>query len=140
MTLTVDRTSSRPRPPRIHTAHRTPVRRAAIGAGAAGIAREISALRSRPHGLVVLPDDAGWDAAREAWNLSTDEPAAAIVRVTSLEDVVEVAAFARARGLRIAPRGGELWAIALLQSGDGGTACVTSTRPALAAHGARTRD
>src|SRR5829696_5599824 len=41
-------------------------------------------------GRVVLPDDAGWDAARRSWNLSVDQRPAAVVEAADAEDVQAV--------------------------------------------------
>jgi hypothetical protein len=109
MPLTLDRTTTRGLAHRGHAPrYRAPVRRI-------DRAGEIRSLDSRVDGRVVLRGDPGWDAARAAWSVSIDERPAAIVPVRSMEDVVEVVEFARAHGLRIAPRGGEMWAIALLE-------------------------
>ena len=64
---------------------------------------DIRALRARMAGQVVLPDDPGWDGARQAWNLAVDQRPFAVALVDSADDVVEVVGFARARGLGVAP-------------------------------------
>ena len=51
-------------------------------------------------GRVVLPGDAGWDAARGSWNLSVDQHPAAVVEAAGADDVQAVL---RA-GLRVAPQ------------------------------------
>src|SRR6516165_3767786 len=63
---------------------------------------DIRALRARMAGQVVLPDDPGWDGARQAWNLAVDQRPFAVALVDSADDVVEVA---RAHGLGVAPQG-----------------------------------
>jgi FAD/FMN-containing dehydrogenase len=65
---------------------------------------DIPALRARIDGQIVVPADPDWDEARQAWNLAVDQRPAAVALVDSVEDVVEVVQFARARGLRIAPQ------------------------------------
>src|SRR5262249_31317403 len=67
--------------------------------------RDIDALRARVEGQIVLPGDLDWDDARRAWNLAVDQRPFAAALVDSAEDVVEVVAFARLHGLRIAPQG-----------------------------------
>jgi hypothetical protein len=59
-------------------------------------ARQLDGVRGR----VVLPDDAGWDEARRAWNLSVDQRPAAVVEVAGAEDVQLVLR----SGLRVAPQ------------------------------------
>jgi FAD binding domain-containing protein/berberine-like enzyme len=63
------------------------------------------ALRLRLSGDLVLPDDAEWDEARQAWNLAVDQRPAAVALPETAEDVVAVVRFAREQGLRIAPQG-----------------------------------
>ncbi len=53
---------------------------------------------------VVLPGDDGWDEAREAWNAAVDQTPSAVAQPTSVEDVVEAIAWARAFGMRVAPQ------------------------------------
>jgi hypothetical protein len=66
---------------------------------------DVGALRARVGGEIVLPGEATWDAARQAWNLAVDQRPFAVALVESAADVVEVVAFARAHGLRVAPQG-----------------------------------
>jgi len=66
---------------------------------------DVSPLRARVAGEVVLPGDESWDAARQAWNTAVDQQPEAVVYAESADDVVEVVRFARAHGLRIAPQG-----------------------------------
>jgi FAD/FMN-containing dehydrogenase len=51
-------------------------------------------------GRVVLPDDAGWDEARQGWNLAVDQRPAAVVEAAGAEDVQAVLR----SGLRVAPQ------------------------------------
>jgi FAD/FMN-containing dehydrogenase len=53
---------------------------------------------------LVLPHDPGWDEARRAWNLAVDQWPVAVALPESVEDVIAVVRWARARGLRIAPQ------------------------------------
>jgi hypothetical protein len=63
------------------------------------------ALRARHAGSVIVPGDADWDVARQAWNLAADQHPAAVVIPSSVDDVVAVVDVARAHGLRVAPQG-----------------------------------
>jgi FAD/FMN-containing dehydrogenase len=67
--------------------------------------RDLDELRARVAGRIVLPADPDWDDARQAWNLAVDQRPFAVALVESAQDVVEVVAFARRHGLRIAPQG-----------------------------------
>ncbi|MEP7025141.1 MAG: FAD-binding oxidoreductase, partial [Actinomycetota bacterium] len=66
---------------------------------------------SAPHlpaplrGLITLPGEDGWDQARQAWNLAADQRPAAVARPRTAGDVIEIVAWARAAGLRIAAQG-----------------------------------
>jgi len=53
---------------------------------------------------VVLPGDDGWDEARAAWNAAVDQTPAAVARPTTVDEVVEAIAWARAYGMRVAPQ------------------------------------
>jgi hypothetical protein len=66
---------------------------------------EMDVLRARVAGAVVLPGDADWDEARQAWNLAVDQRPAAVVVVESVDDIMATVDFARARKLRIAAQG-----------------------------------
>jgi FAD binding domain len=70
-----------------------------------GPALDVHALRSRMDGLVVAPEDEGWDEARQAWNLAVDQRPALVAIPESEGDVVAVVEFARENGLRVAPQG-----------------------------------
>ncbi len=65
---------------------------------------ELDKLRARAPGFVVTADDAGWDAARQAFNLAIDQRPPLVAFPESTEDVVAVVDFARANGLRVAPQ------------------------------------
>jgi FAD binding domain len=60
---------------------------------------------SRTTLTLIEPGDAGWDAARAAWNLSVDQRPAAVAMPSTADDVVAAVAVARARGLGIAAQG-----------------------------------
>ena len=57
-------------------------------------------------GVVISPDDAGYDDARAVWNGNVDRRPRLIARCTSTADVAAAVRFARARDLEIAVRGG----------------------------------
>jgi FAD/FMN-containing dehydrogenase len=65
-------------------------------------ALDLHRLRAAVAGDVITPEDAGWDAARTAWNLLADQRPALIVQAADAEDVAETVRYARARDLRIA--------------------------------------
>jgi FAD binding domain len=66
---------------------------------------DVEALRAGLDGAVYGPADAGWDHARQAWNLAVDQRPAAVAFPVTDADVVAAIAFARDQGLRIAPQG-----------------------------------
>src|ERR1700731_4520106 len=67
--------------------------------------RDLGTLRAAVTGDVFAPGDHGYDEARRAWNLATDERPAVVVVAGSAADVVQAVRFARSRGGRIAPQG-----------------------------------
>src|SRR5580704_10743239 len=67
--------------------------------------RDLGTLRTAITGDVFVPGDRGYDEARRAWNLTTDERPAVVVMAGSAGDVAHAVRFARSRGLRIAPQG-----------------------------------
>ncbi|WP_327581888.1 FAD-binding oxidoreductase [Nonomuraea sp. NBC_00507] len=58
-------------------------------------------LRRALPGRFLLPGDAGWDAARQAWNLAADQQPVAVAVPTTPKEVAAVVTAARERGLRI---------------------------------------
>jgi hypothetical protein len=66
---------------------------------------DVSALRARLEGTVVLPGEESWDEARQAWNLAVDQRPAMVALPAGAADVQELVNFARAQGLRIAMQG-----------------------------------
>ena len=63
---------------------------------------DLRALGAAIDGDAVLPDDDGWDAARQAWNLAVDQRPVGVVYPESADDVVATVDFAARSGLRIA--------------------------------------
>ena len=70
-----------------------------------GVTASLADLRDRLAGAIVLAGDGGWDAARQAWNLSVDQRPVAVVFPEAAEDVAAVVEVAGAHGLRVAPQG-----------------------------------
>jgi len=68
-------------------------------------ARGLEALRAALAGQVFVPGEAGYDQARQAWNLAVDQRPAVVVEAGSATDVAPAVRFARAQGMRIAPQG-----------------------------------
>jgi FAD/FMN-containing dehydrogenase len=64
-----------------------------------------SSLATALHGKVVRESHSGYDAARQAWNLTIDQRPAAVVAPESPQDVAAAVLFARERGYRVAPPG-----------------------------------
>ena len=67
--------------------------------------RDLRVLDAALDGAVLAPGDAGWDQARQAWNLAVDQQPAAVAFAQTAADVAAVVDFARERGLRVAPQG-----------------------------------
>ena len=63
---------------------------------------DLPTLADQLAGDIVLPGDATWDAARQAWNLAVDQHPVAVVYPESADDVVATVRFAAQHGLRIA--------------------------------------
>jgi FAD/FMN-containing dehydrogenase len=68
-------------------------------------ARSVDTLADRIRGEVVTPADAGYDQARQAWNLYADQRPAFVVFPENADDVVAIVDHARRNGLTIAPQG-----------------------------------
>jgi FAD/FMN-containing dehydrogenase len=67
--------------------------------------RDLDTLRAAVTSDVFTQGDHGYDEARRAWNLTTDERPAVVVMAGSAGDVAHAVRFARSRGMRIAPQG-----------------------------------
>lgn len=81
-------------------------------------ARRPSRLAPALAGKIVIPEHAGFDAARAAWNLAIDQQPAAVVFPESAQDVAAAVLFAAEWGQRIAPQGTGHGAAALGPLGD----------------------
>lgn len=66
----------------------------------------VAALRTHLRGELILPGDAGYEAARRVWNGMIDKRPALIARCAGPEDVIAAVNFARERALLVAVRGG----------------------------------
>jgi FAD/FMN-containing dehydrogenase len=62
--------------------------------------------RASLHGEVILPDDDGYDSARQVWNGMIDKYPAMIIRCATRADVTRAVGFARSQHLPVAVRGG----------------------------------
>jgi len=62
-------------------------------------------LRAAISGEVLVPGQAGYDQARQAWNLAVDQRPAVVVVAESSDDVVQAVQYAGTQQLRIAPQG-----------------------------------
>jgi FAD/FMN-containing dehydrogenase len=66
----------------------------------------IDAFRNDFRGQIILPADAGYEAARRIWNASIDKHPGLIARCSGVADVVSAVTFARANNLLVAVRSG----------------------------------
>jgi FAD/FMN-containing dehydrogenase len=66
----------------------------------------VQAFREGLRGELLLPEDAGYDAARKVWNGRIDRRPALIARCTGVDDVIRAVNFARDHRLLVAVRGG----------------------------------
>src|SRR5215475_7693672 len=67
--------------------------------------RDLEMLRAAVTGGIFAVGDAGYDQARQVWNLAIDERPAVVVMAESAADVAQAVRFARTHGMRIAPQG-----------------------------------
>lgn len=67
---------------------------------------EITALRNKMRGGVLLAGDAGYETARRVWNGNVDRRPALIARCASAADVQHAVSFAAGSGLLVSVRGG----------------------------------
>ena len=66
----------------------------------------VAALRGKLRGVVALPGEDGYDAARTIWNAMIDRRPGLVVRCLGAADVVHAVKFAREDKLLVAVRGG----------------------------------
>jgi len=69
------------------------------------VLRITQTLKAAIAGQVLVPGQAGYDQARQAWNLAVDERPCVVVVAESAADAAQAVRYARARGMRIAPQG-----------------------------------
>jgi FAD/FMN-containing dehydrogenase len=67
---------------------------------------QLAALRQALNCLVVAPGNGEYDSARRVWNGQIDRRPAAIVRATSIADVMHTVRFCREHGIKASVRGG----------------------------------
>lgn len=67
--------------------------------------RRLEQIRARVAGRIVSDTDEGWDTARQAWNLAATQRPPVVAFPETTHDVIELVAFARGNGLRVAPQG-----------------------------------
>jgi len=67
---------------------------------------DIASLRRGFAGQVLLPEENGYERARQVWNAMADRRPAVIARCTATSDVAAAVRFGRDRGLEIGVRGG----------------------------------
>jgi FAD/FMN-containing dehydrogenase len=63
-----------------------------------------TSLRAAIAGDVVARGEPGWDAARQAWNLTADQRPPLVVLAEAVDDVAATVRFAAANGLKVAPQ------------------------------------
>ncbi len=61
-------------------------------------------LREALSGDVIARGEAGWDAARQAWNLTADQRPPLVVMAGSVADIATTVRFAAANGMKVAPQ------------------------------------
>lgn len=82
----------------------------------------IERLQSRVQGRVFVPGATGYDAARQAWNLTVDQRPALIVAAARAADIAEAVRFAREAGLGVAV---QATGHGLVRPADGGLLILT---------------
>jgi FAD/FMN-containing dehydrogenase len=66
---------------------------------------DLDTLRAAIAGQVSVPGQAGYDQARQAWNLAVDQRPNVVVIAESASDLVQAIRYARTHAMRIAPQG-----------------------------------
>src|SRR6188768_3117279 len=69
------------------------------------IERDARELHAAITGDIVAPGDAEYDIARRAWTLLADQRPAMVAFPADAADVVDIVAYARRAGLKVAPQG-----------------------------------
>jgi FAD/FMN-containing dehydrogenase len=80
-------------------------------------------LQSRLRGTVILPGQAAYDGARQAWRLTVDQRPAVIVAAKDGDDIAAAVKFAREQGLNVAVQSG---GHGVTRPADGSLLIVTS--------------
>ena len=65
---------------------------------------DLETLRAALSGDAIAQGEPGWDAARQAWNLTADQRPPLVVLAESATDIAATVRFASANGLRVAPQ------------------------------------
>ena len=65
---------------------------------------DATTLRTALTGEVIAEGEAGWEVARQAWNLTADQRPPLVVLAESERDIAATVRFAAANGLRVAPQ------------------------------------
>jgi len=94
--------------------------------------RDLQAPRAAIAGQVFVPGQAGYDQARQAWNLAVDTRPAVVVTAGSAVVVDQAVRYARAHVMRIAPQGTGHGAEPALSAN---LAVVEALRPTAERHG-----
>jgi hypothetical protein len=81
------------------------IQRSMAAPGVATLERNLELIRGRIAGRIVSETEEGWDEARRAWNLAAAQRPPLVAFPETIHDVVELVAFARDHGLRVAPQG-----------------------------------
>ena len=65
---------------------------------------DVSSLRARFRGALVVPGEAGWESATQAFNLAFVQEPAFVALPADEDDVIAVVNFAREHGMQVAPQ------------------------------------
>ncbi|MEU8269322.1 FAD-binding oxidoreductase [Sphaerisporangium sp. NPDC049002] len=84
------------------TSHDTGLRTGGYGTQAGMESGQAKELRGAVRGRVSVPGDEGFETAKQAWNLTVDQPVSAVVEVENAADAAEVVRFAVRNGFGVA--------------------------------------